>query len=1011
MVLVAREPGSWFDDVLSAVAAQDHPHVDVVVMDIGGGESLEDRVAAVLPGTEVVRPEGSTGFGAAASAAAARPHRFGFHLFLSDDAVLDATAVRRMVEVAVEANAGVVGLKLLDGVDAGRLHDMGASVDRYGSTVPRIEPGEIDQGQYDAHRDVFAASSVLLVRADLFAAVGGFDPALAAFDAHVDLCWRARHLGAAVLIAPNAVGRLAAVAERRSRARRRRLDPARCGPRHRIRMSWSNQSSSRAALLTVELLVVTVVGVVYGLVRGRFRHVWALASSWPWNLRHLGSLRARRATLRVHHPGGRLGDPGGGDHPPHAFRRAVTGRAPEGTGPEAPTRARLQTLWGALLGPGGLALLAGAAVMGFGSRHLVTRGLPAIGRFQPLPGDPLDLVRAWWTSWRPTAAGVADPGPDALALLGGLGWWLPFETQVVAAVAVLAAFPLGAIGVWRLVQPVGGGRSRAVAVTLYLAVPTPYHALAEGRFGPLAVYAALPWICRRLAVAHGVVPYGERGGDPGPGTILRSLWADATATGATVAVAMFAEPAVLVPTAIMIVALIVGSLVAGSIAGLWRLVAVTVVATVIAGLIHLPMVLQVVEGRPLSSWFPPDVWPEAQIGAADLLRFDTGPFGIGLLGWTLLIAPAVALAVTAGWRLAITVRAGFCIAGGFGGVWVVDQGFWTAGAPVAEILIAPAAVGLAWAAAAGTATLGEGLAGRSGRWRIAGPSLVVVAIAGAVVPVAMTSMDGRWGLPAEDLAATLPVLIEDDADGPPERVLWIGHPQLLPAVGTMVEGGVAVALTDGYPDVGDQAPVEVSATSALAEVGRSLTGALDGGTSRLGRQLGVWSVGHIVLVERSAPAPHGDVEVPLPAAYAATFTRQLDLIRVEGLNRSVTIYRNTAVEPVHAGVRDRTNRAVPVRITGGSYGEIELLALADGAYRWRLGPAGAWSFVPGEGASDVTEPGPRGEPTVRVASGAVGVLELDDTVGTSRRSLQLAMVLVVLLMTSWSHAGRRTARR
>ena len=70
------------------------------------------------------------------------------------------------------------------------------------------------------------------------------------------------------------------------------------------------------------------------------------------------------------------------------------------------TRIRVHQLWSALLGPGGIALLVAGSVLGFGSRHLLTKGLPAIGRFQKLPEDPLDLFRSWWHGWRSTGTGI-----------------------------------------------------------------------------------------------------------------------------------------------------------------------------------------------------------------------------------------------------------------------------------------------------------------------------------------------------------------------------------------------------------------------------------------------------------------------------------------------------------------------------------------------------------------------------------------------------------------------------
>ena len=50
------------------------------------------------------------------------------------------------------------------------------AIDRFGVPHSGIEPGELDQEQHDAVRDVFFVSStVMLVRADLFAELGGFD--------------------------------------------------------------------------------------------------------------------------------------------------------------------------------------------------------------------------------------------------------------------------------------------------------------------------------------------------------------------------------------------------------------------------------------------------------------------------------------------------------------------------------------------------------------------------------------------------------------------------------------------------------------------------------------------------------------------------------------------------------------------------------------------------------------------------------------------------------------------
>ena len=79
------------------------------------------------------------------------------------------------------------------------------AVDHYGVPFSGIEPGEVDQEQHDAVRDVFYVSdAVMLVRADLFHELGGFDPATFPGSDDLDLCWRARLAGARVLVAPDA---------------------------------------------------------------------------------------------------------------------------------------------------------------------------------------------------------------------------------------------------------------------------------------------------------------------------------------------------------------------------------------------------------------------------------------------------------------------------------------------------------------------------------------------------------------------------------------------------------------------------------------------------------------------------------------------------------------------------------------------------------------------------------------------------------------------------------------
>ena len=108
-----------------------------------------------------------------------------------------------MVEELYRSNAGIVGPKLVTWDNPRVLQDVGLDVDRFGQPASRVDVGEVDQEQHDAVTDVFAVpSACLLVRADLFRALGGFDAAMSFHGEDVDLCWRAHISGARVLVAP-----------------------------------------------------------------------------------------------------------------------------------------------------------------------------------------------------------------------------------------------------------------------------------------------------------------------------------------------------------------------------------------------------------------------------------------------------------------------------------------------------------------------------------------------------------------------------------------------------------------------------------------------------------------------------------------------------------------------------------------------------------------------------------------------------------------------------------------
>ncbi len=121
-----------------------------------------------------------------------------------------ATLDRLLAATADFGAVGIVGPKLLQEGSPRTFVELGRQVTRTGLPVARPAYGDPDQGQFDDRRDVLAvAAPGMLVRAGLFAELGGFDDRFDDYGAELDLCWRARETGWRVVVAPGAVVRLA----------------------------------------------------------------------------------------------------------------------------------------------------------------------------------------------------------------------------------------------------------------------------------------------------------------------------------------------------------------------------------------------------------------------------------------------------------------------------------------------------------------------------------------------------------------------------------------------------------------------------------------------------------------------------------------------------------------------------------------------------------------------------------------------------------------------------------
>lgn len=899
-VVVAHDPGPWFEETLAALVAQDYPNLAILVVDAASTDEVKPRVGAVAPSAFVRRLTENPGFGAAANEVLEVVEGAAFYLMCHDDIAPDPDVTRLLVEEAFRSNAAIVGPKLVAWDDERQLLQVGEGLDHAGYAAPVVDRGELDQEQHDAVRDVFTIpGACTLVRADLFAEIGGFDEGIDVLFDDVSLSWRTHIAGARVLVAPAArVRHREALDERGLTTRRSRLQA-----RHRLRVVLSCYSALSLLVVLPKTLFLHVAEAAYAVFIGRRSHAADLVSGWVWNLRRLGELReARRQVQSFRHVSdreirrfmvrgsARLGQflrGNGGRADDRLAGWARSGRNAAGSFRTGSFRTTA-TVWGIVA----LVLLAG-------SRHLLTRGVPAVGQFVPFTSSPLDLVREWASGWRRSGLGSEAPAPTAFGLLGGLGFLSLGLTGLLRTVLIVGLLPLGGFTAYRLAAPLGSRGAQIVALLLYLCNPLPYNALARGRWEVLALYAGVPVVISLLARIARWAPFDPAGSTAGGG--VRPLAARHRVLGLALVTALLAT---LVPIAVVIVpvialALAVGSLLTYRVAGSLRIVGAGIVAAVLAVVLHLPWSLDfVLPGTSLASVVGVERRP-APSDLAALLRFDVGPLGGGALGWALLVAAALPLLIGKAERHAWAVR-GWTLAVVFWGLaWASQRAALPFALPAPEVLLVPAAAGLAMAAAMGVVAFEVDLPGYRFGWRQIASGVAAVAIVIVAIPVLGASFDGRWSMPGGDHLRALSFMdVENDEE--PFRVLWLGDPAALPLGSWELSEGLGYATTE------EGAPVAQDLWAGSDEGRTELLGdavhlAADGETARLGRLLAPMGVRYVVVPEQLAPAPFAPEDLAVPGGLVATLDAQLDLEPLD-VPAGLRVYRNQAAYPPIAAV-------------------------------------------------------------------------------------------------------------
>jgi GT2 family glycosyltransferase len=206
-------------DCLTSLAAQDYPpdRLELIVVDNGSTDGTAEWIRSAWPDVVLVRASENLGF-AEGTNLGARAARGELLVFLNNDAAAQPGMLRALVASAIaDPGAAAVAARILEWE--------GDRVEFGGSGLSVMGLGFQHSSWHPTFRETpaggeipFACGAAMLVRAEAFRELGGFDAAYFAYYEDVDLGWRMWQSGRRIVYAPEAVirHRRHATAARRS---------------------------------------------------------------------------------------------------------------------------------------------------------------------------------------------------------------------------------------------------------------------------------------------------------------------------------------------------------------------------------------------------------------------------------------------------------------------------------------------------------------------------------------------------------------------------------------------------------------------------------------------------------------------------------------------------------------------------------------------------------------------------------------------------------------------------
>jgi hypothetical protein len=652
--------------------------------------------------------------------------------------------------------------------------------------------------------------------------------------------------------------------------------------RHRVRTVATLSGRVQLPVVLAQLLLMAIARVVIGVFNGTFRQAQASLRASIAVIFDAGYIIRRRAEVRPYRriPAAEIHDlQSRGSARLWAFIRGRQSKVQEISGL---TTANLTNPKSRFVGITALVVF---ALILIGSRGLISGGVASVGEFLPIRSaseSPTALISSAMSGWWQAGFGQESANPTGIVLLGIAGIGVLGRLGTLQVLAVIGALFAGCVGMWQVAKGFFGSRARMVGLLVYAAVPVPYAAIAQGRFGVLMCYAALPWMLCLFVRA------GQRRG----GASKTRMWAIAVLFGASIAA--------FVPAFVILVLFAATAWMVADVLLRVRWQAVLAILQLMFVLVIGTFVLNF----PWSGGFiAADWWQQiigvqgvraGNVGLATLARMDNGVAAISVLALGLYVPVIIGLLIVRGDKLVWAARSATLVLFAMVTIALVDAGYLHFTLPEYGILLTMVACGLSLASATMVSFILDDQIRSIYRWwkPFAGIALASIVVGG--LPSVALSSNGRWGQPSVSLSQLLTQLPTDPTSGD-YNVVYVGDSDVLPLPAIRLNDQTAFAIADdGELTMRDH---WLAQTNALTDsVAQALSAVISQQTVRSGRLLSSLAVRYLVIPIIDGVASTVDQPLGAPPGLLEGLSMQLDFRRVYTA-KNLVIFENMAYTP------------------------------------------------------------------------------------------------------------------